>query len=62
MGWSHRRLAICAYACMLLSSLIALWGLSAGERGAHVVLTALAAAYVAIGIMIDMRWKARAHT
>lgn len=62
MGWSHRRLALAAYGCMLMSSLVALWAAGRGPAQAYAAITALAFTYIVLGVAIDLRWKAHAHT
>lgn len=62
MGWSHRRLALAAYACMLLSSSVALWALRGDAWHSTAAIVGLCCAYLVAGIAIDFRWKAHAHT
>jgi len=61
MGWSHRRLALAAYACMLLSSAVALWAAGKDDGHAWSAIAALAGVYAVLGAAIDSRWKSHAH-
>jgi len=58
MGWSHRRLALRAYALMAATALSALWLLDTPLAVRLLGLVVWAAALAAIALAIDLRWRA----
>ena len=59
MGWSHRQLAWFEYALMLVTAGAALTARQAEPLAQAAILAMLAITYVAIGLVIDLRWRAR---
>ncbi|MGE0767323.1 MAG: glycosyltransferase family 4 protein [Hyphomicrobiaceae bacterium] len=58
MGWSHRRLALCAYALMLATAVSALM-LRGGSFTAQLIgLVIWAIVFAALALAIDLRWRA----
>lgn len=57
MGWSHRRLALAAYAVMAAAAVSALLLRNASPRSAMVILSTWGLAYAAIAVLIDRRWS-----
>ncbi len=58
MGWSHRRLALSAYALMLATAATALAARTASPLTATVVLALWVAGILAISVLVDRRWRA----
>ena len=59
MGWSHRKLAMAEYLLMFATAATALVSLGLQPAAQVAVLGALACAYLAVGMAIDQRWRAR---
>jgi len=57
MGWTHRRLAVNAYALMLATSLSALWLADAGIATRLLGLLAWGAIFAILAVTIDRRWR-----
>lgn len=60
MGWSHRRLALTAYALMAVSAGSALLAHAIGGWVGSVFLVALAFVYLLVALAIDGRWRRHA--
>jgi UDP-N-acetylmuramyl pentapeptide phosphotransferase/UDP-N-acetylglucosamine-1-phosphate transferase len=56
-GWSHRRLALWAYALMLAAAASALWHRTAEPPAAAVHLMMWLLVYGAIAVAVDRRWR-----
>jgi UDP-N-acetylmuramyl pentapeptide phosphotransferase/UDP-N-acetylglucosamine-1-phosphate transferase len=59
MGWSHRQLAWFEYGLMLVTALAALSARAADTAAQAAILAMLVIIYVVIGLVIDLRWRAR---
>jgi UDP-N-acetylmuramyl pentapeptide phosphotransferase/UDP-N-acetylglucosamine-1-phosphate transferase len=59
MGWSHQRLALTEYALMGATAVAAVLALRADSGPRALILTLLAALYLAAALAVDWRWRAR---
>jgi UDP-N-acetylmuramyl pentapeptide phosphotransferase/UDP-N-acetylglucosamine-1-phosphate transferase len=59
MGWSHRRLALSAYALMAATATAALCALLVPPAARASILAVLALVYFTLGLRVDLRWRSR---
>jgi UDP-N-acetylmuramyl pentapeptide phosphotransferase/UDP-N-acetylglucosamine-1-phosphate transferase len=59
MGWSHRQLAAVEYALMLSTAAVALCMLYVQPPARLAALVTLGIGYFALGLSVDLRWRAR---
>ena len=59
MGWSHRRLALSAYALMAAAAAAALCALLVPPAARASIIVVLALVYLALGLRVDLRWRSR---
>jgi UDP-N-acetylmuramyl pentapeptide phosphotransferase/UDP-N-acetylglucosamine-1-phosphate transferase len=59
MGWSHRRLALSAYALMAATATAALCALLVPPAARTSILAVLALVYFTLGLRVDLRWRSR---
>lgn len=61
-GWTHRRLALCAYALMLAAAASALWALGEAEQTRWAIILAWSTIYLSLLFAIEMRSRNHAST